>query len=107
MNWQKIAVIAGALAAFPAIGAGGWWVWQWSVSQAMASKVAKIDEKIDNLNVVVIRNAEDIEVVGKSVKWIRLENYEALLRKGGRLSRQECARYRALAKSLGVKPLAC
>lgn len=49
----------------------------------------------------------EVEVVGQSVAWIRLENYERRLDRGLKLSRRECADYRRLARRLGVDPKPC
>ncbi len=48
-----------------------------------------------------------IEVVGRSVQWLQLGNYERKLDRGVKLTRKECAAYRRLAVSLGVPPRAC
>lgn len=48
-----------------------------------------------------------IEVVGRSVQWLELGNYERKLDRGGGLTRKECAAYRRLAVTLGVEPRAC
>ncbi len=48
-----------------------------------------------------------IEVVGRSVQWLQLGNYERILDRGVKLTRKECAAYRRLAVSLGVPPRAC
>jgi hypothetical protein len=45
--------------------------------------------------------------IAVNVDWVRLENYERLLDRGGKLSRRECAEYRKIAKRLGVTPKAC
>lgn len=40
------------------------------------------------------------------VSWLRLDNFERILKRRN-LSVQECAKYRGLAKSLGVDPQPC
>lgn len=48
-----------------------------------------------------------VDTVATSVGWLKLANYENVLKRGGKLTREDCAKYRALAKRLGVPPKAC
>lgn len=49
----------------------------------------------------------EIQVVAKSVEWLRLENFERRIDRGQKLTRRECGEYRSLAKRLNVDPKKC
>lgn len=42
-----------------------------------------------------------------TLAWLRLENYERMIRRGTVLGRRECAKYYRLARALGVDPMRC
>lgn len=51
--------------------------------------------------------SSELKIVGSAVGWLELKNFEELLSRGVKLTRRDCARYRSLAKQLGVTPRPC
>jgi hypothetical protein len=99
-NWQKIAAIVGIFAGLPAAATGGWWLWSKAVH-------ATVSDKLDTLNVVILKHDRDIEMVGQSVAWLQWTNYHNRLLNGGTLSAQECSIYRRLSARFNLTPLPC
>ncbi len=94
MNWRRIGITTGAILSIVMLAGMAW-------------------ATADYLGIRPVLKSEfneqgaRIEVVGRSVQWLQLGNYERKLDRGIKLTRKECAAYRRLAVSLGVPPRAC
>lgn len=49
----------------------------------------------------------DMDQLASRLDWVRLENYESRLKRGQKLTRQECSDYRNIAKRLNITPMGC
>lgn len=93
-TWQQIGWVTAALVGFSILAGMGWATADYLGIRPVL--ISEFDEQGDR-----------IEVVGRSVQWLELGNYERKLDRGGKLTRKECAAYRRLAVNLGVIPRAC
>ena len=99
MKINKIAAIVSIAVAIPTIGAAAFYTTQWVTMTVAGDRFKSIEENVS-------KNSENIEVVGRNLNWVRLENLERKLKRRG-LTRKECSVYRKLAKFLDVTPLLC
>ena len=94
MSLLTIGKYAGAITAISVVLGMGWAAGdQWGFRPAFKAEVATV--------------SESVEVVARSVDWLKLENFERRLERGQRLTRRECAEYRRLAERLGVQARGC
>lgn len=91
--WKKTIVITGAVMGVAAVTGAAWAV----LDYTGVRPVVKTE---------FVAHKQDFQQVARNLAWIMLDNFERKLAKAG-LTRQECARYRKLAMSLGVQPKRC
>lgn len=94
MKWKQLGFMTASL-----IGLGTLAGMTWATADYLGIRPVTISE-FDEQGV-------RIEVVGRSVQWLELGNYERQLDRGRKLTRKECAAYRRLAVVLGVIPRPC
>jgi len=93
-RWGKVGVVSAALLSTGGVAAGTW-------------------EFLDRMDIRPVLSREikavhaEMQVVGRSVEWLRYYNYLNRLRSGGRLSAEECADFQALARRLGARVEPC
>jgi hypothetical protein len=94
MNWKGIGLMSvGIMGVVAVVGA------TWTTADYLKVRPVIVME--------MEKHIAEFKVVAQSVAWIKLTNFENILKRGGILSRKDCAIYTNLAKSLGVPPLPC
>ncbi len=91
---KKIGISAGYLIAIFTVLGGAWaFADHFEFRFAYKQEVTEISKKV--------------EVVSTSVLWLELIHYERLIKRGIILPPKECAKYRRIARILGVTPQPC